>query len=42
MSHTRLPLPLTSTLARLRTWAAATQFSHPGATTVARHTGARC
>jgi hypothetical protein len=40
MSRTRLPLA--STLAWLRTWTGSTQLSHAGATTVARHTGARC
>lgn len=40
MSQTRLPLA--TTLAWLRTWAGRTQLSYPGATTVARHTGARC
>ncbi|HEX6675841.1 MAG TPA: hypothetical protein VF486_12535 [Actinomycetes bacterium] len=40
MSRNRLPLA--STLAWLRTWTGSTQFSHPGAASVARHTGARC
>jgi hypothetical protein len=30
-----------ATIAWLRTWKAKTQFSHSGAATVARHTGAR-
>jgi hypothetical protein len=34
--------PLASSLAWLRTWAGTTQLAHPGATAVARHTGARC
>jgi hypothetical protein len=33
---------LTTSVEWLRTWAGTTQFAHPGATTVARHTGARC
>jgi hypothetical protein len=40
MSQTRFHL--TSTLAWLRTWTGTTQLGNAGATTVARHTGARC